>query len=338
MNFLAIIIAFYVQAVCVAYPTFLKDDSLGRRAASYDQSFRLWGRMDLAGTDGQVKVAISEETSLDRRIDGYFVVGGERAFTDKVGVRLNVGAQYSKRRVGVDENFSDETIWLAEPSAEIIYKTPTGIELNLAANYFLVPSYKHSEPNGSTEFSEAAFIYPSFAIVKRGASFVGTFYYLVGAETTRTVKKTGADGTSLSTSSKIAKPSRAGLLGVVETGSAEYEAEFAAVFAGEGGERTDDGVTKTEDHLFARVLAQLKLEPFNPFLQFTYQTQSYSNNAFIALETIPLLTVRLGIGALTRNSWLALFAAYGSDRQSLPEFNATYEVKSFGLSLLRTFE
>ena len=112
--------------------------------------------------------------------------------------------------------------------------------------------------------------------------------------------------------------------------------ELAAVQAGEGGERSEQGNAVREDYLMARLGSVYPIKgAFSMKLGLTHQTLSYSSNAFMNVDTVPFSSAKLlaYYGNPKSNLYAGFVYGFGSDGQSIPEFNAKYDVKAYGVTM-----
>ncbi len=312
------------------------------QALNWRRGTNVWGRYDFALVDAKIKTSPPDTTTLDRRIENFLMLGGEKALNPKVGLRLNMQVEQVRRRQGEETppiRWVDTTVSQISPSFDATFVTHAGLEIFGGTLLQVIPSHKQTidsdSIDGSTTWSSSTLQVPRFGVVRRGSGWSGGFYWIVGRETQRSFTKTASDGSSLRGEDIVHVPSQLGLFGEIVWRGIATEFEMAAVQAGEGGNRTESGATVRDDHLLVRVESQGAVAgSLGVRGGLTHQTLSYSANEFMGLDTIPVTSMRL-LATLKMGkaqSDLGLIYGTGRDGQSIPEYNASYAMKAWAVT------
>ncbi len=310
-------------------------------AANFRRENNFWARFDAGFLDGKI-TSSPGTTKLDRRLENLSIVGFDSNL-GRWGVRGNVKAEYSKRRQSEDEeprSVVDETVMTYSPSVDVTFVTDKGLEIFGGALVQMQPAYTQSVDAGTvsseTAFDATRLIVRRFGVLRRSGAWSGGFYYVMGAETTRGFEQSGSDGSTLSENDVIFVPSRVGVFGEFEAASTLWDFELDFVQARGMGPKDDTGATIYTDYFEARMAG---LFFFGGALGMkgglAHKTLSYANNAYVTLETIPVTSLKL-LGVLGKeesHAYAGIIAATGKDGQSLPEFNATYEMTGVAVTL-----
>ncbi|MFN9970361.1 MAG: hypothetical protein ACK58T_10725, partial [Phycisphaerae bacterium] len=87
------------QVDAFAFPT-QHETGPASQALNWRRGSNVWARYDLAIVDAKIKTSPPDTTTLDRRIENYLMLGGEKALNPRVGLRLNMQVEQVRRRQG----------------------------------------------------------------------------------------------------------------------------------------------------------------------------------------------------------------------------------------------
>lgn len=321
-----------------AYPT-EDDQSAGTMAINFRRQSNVWSRLDLGIVDAQVKSSPPDATKFDRRLETLAVVGGEAEIAKRFGLRLNVKAEYSKRKEAEQETpraVVEKSIATYSPSLDGTFITDKGLEL--FAGLVMQQTQPYTETvtsaaaSSDTHFDKSLLVARRVGVTRRSGPWTGGFYYTLGVDGNRGYQQTGSDGSELRGTEKVFIPSRIGVFGQFGALSSLWDMELDFVQARGLGPKDPKGITIYTDYFEARAGAY---HEFGPGLGLkvagAYKTLSYASNAFVSLETMPVASVRvlLVLGGLEAQIYAGIIGAYGKDGQSLPELNAQYKLTAF---------
>ena len=216
-------------------------------------------KVDVRGmlADGKVESLGTEATTFDRTLITHLRVLSNIPLTPRLFLRTAVSAVTSYRKLeGKEEPRTiREDLWADyRPRAEITFFTNNNLEVFLGLNFRVIPGYEAEITTVDSEnketFGGASMKYPHLGFVKRAGAFKGGFFFQQGTEKARTVEKyNGRDGTTLLQEDRIQDPTTLAIFAKLQVAKMDLYAEFAAVQAGEGGNRTDVGATVDEDYI-----------------------------------------------------------------------------------------
>jgi hypothetical protein len=147
---------------------------------------------------------------------------------------------------------------------------------------------------------------------------------------------TDQDANELRFVDQVNDPTTASLFGRFKIWGGHLLAAFESIEAGEGGSRTDDGDTVSEDYM---KFSGEGLVPLSGSLALNlaviHRTLSYSDNRNVTFASMPLTVTHLRLIAGSSDNYAFGGVVYGSgkDAQSLPEFNASYKISVVGGTL-----
>lgn len=232
---------------------------------------------------------------------------------------------------------TDWTQMDADPRAIFHVKTPTQVYLFGGMGYKYLPKYSvHYEVagiTGATRFGEAKIIYPVVGLAKKTSTWQGSIYGILGRSSERSFETLAniAEQAPIAGSEPVYQATTYGLTGSTNIGSASLDMDISSVQAGEGGPKSDDGTTVNEDY------NQMAFQLAYSFVEsgLAYRSLSYSSNAYMSLDRIAQWRLHAGVkfGSESQFFRAGLLASMGHDRQSLTEFNASYEFMSYGAFL-----
>ncbi len=318
------------------------DQTPGSMALNFNKQNNAWSRFDFGVVDGKVTTSPPDSVKYDRRVEALGIVGAEACFSKRFGARFNAKAEYSLQRQQekeVPRATVDTTVKTYRPAVDLTFITDKGLEIFAGEEIQLIPTYKENvtSANGesSTTFKKSSLPAKRLGVVRRAGSWSGGFYYVMGAQKDRTVEQKAFDGSGSSTNDVVFVPSRLGVMGDFKAASAFWDFELDFIQArGKGPKDENDNTTYTD--FFEAKLGSTYF--FGPSLgmgsSVFHKTLSYASNAFVTIETIPVTSVKL-VGLLgndENHAFLGVIGAYGKDGQSLPEFNASYEMNAFAVT------
>ena len=314
------------------------DDTPGTRAVGFERRTNLWGRFDSGFVDAKITSSPPDEAKLDRRLETYMDAGFDLAFDKKYGLRFDAKATISKRKEAeVDEPRAvvEKTIKSYTPSLDATYVTDKGLEIFAGVEYEVEPAYEETVDSAlassKTDFGKSALLSRRVGVVRRAGPWTGGFYYELGAEGSRSFKKTATDGSKLEGSEKTFIPSKLGVVGDFGALGSLWNFELDFIQARGLGPADEKGSTLYTDYFEARGGFRRDVSgPFGVEIDLAHKTLSYATNASMTLETMPASSVKilLTIGGKESRIFMGLLGTYGTDEQSLPEFNAKYEMKA----------
>ncbi len=331
---------FLVSDCLYSFP--LDDQTAGTLALNYKKRSKFWAAFHLLGVDATIKTSPPDTKKIDRSIQSLAIIGGDFVFANQMGLRINLKAEniVHKQEEEVEPKSPiSEEYTIAKPSIDYTYVNPKGLELFAGIRYIVFSAYDEEQDSDDielkTSYDQAALPVFHGGIVKRQATWSGGFYYVQGKETTRSFSKTTDGEDAIEGNSKVHIPTEYGIVAEVILNPLIFDLDLAMVQAGEGGEKSEDGITVRDDYLRAHSNVLYQMTGWGLKLSLGYQTLSYSNNAFINLDTIPFTRAKLQtlFGSVENHAFIGMIYGYGEDGQSITEFNAKYELQAFGLSL-----
>jgi hypothetical protein len=225
----------------------------------------------------------------------------------------------------------DERSVRARPTVDVTYITPAGLEIFGGASWTISPKYTQKVDSAmdstSIRYGTMSILAPHLGVTRRGGFGAGGLYYQFGKQDSRSVTKTTSDGSELNLSQNVQEPSILGVFAMFNGLGGVWSADLAAVSEGEGGERTENGNTVRDDYLRLSLASTWNN---NLKVGLNYRSASYAKSAYMDLDSIPLTAVKVnwvwGAGVYS-----GVMAAYGRDKQSIPEVNANYQVNALSL-------
>lgn len=294
-----------------------------------------WMNMKLGYFDGLITNNQTDTKHYDRRIGTGIGIGFELPTAPNLSFRLDLRAESILRRQvdnATPETYIDEHSVYARPTADLTYITPAGLELIGGASMALWPTYSQkvdsSSDSTSIRYSSVYVLSPHIAITRRGGVGAGGLYYQFGKNESRNVTKSASDGTQLEVVQTVQEPSMLGVYAMFNGGNAVWTADLASVSEGDGAERTVNGSAMRDDYLRLS-LASTWNKNFK--IGLNYRSASYAKSTYMDLDSIPISALKIswlwGAGAYS-----GVMAAYGRDKQSIPEMNARYQVNALSFT------
>jgi hypothetical protein len=334
---------FFSSVICselLAYQ--IEDQTPGSYALNYQKQRKVWSSFSLVGVDASIKTSPPDSKKISRSVISGYKLGGDWVFGNQMGLRINAYGQHTMRK---DEEAQPPKAPLEESQnlfytfMDYTYVTPKGLEIFIGAQFTLFPSYQQTQegegPSLETEFDRESLVTFRAGILKRHPSWSGGFYYVQGRETERSFTQKVSGEAQASDFTMVHIPTEFGIIAAFSVSPVVLQADFAMVQAGGGGEKSVDGVTVRDDYLRFHGAAQYLGGGWGMDLSFKHQTLSYSNHAFVNLDSIPTSKIELAsfLGQSARQISLGLMYGFGDDGQSIPEFNADYSLRAFGFRL-----
>ncbi len=337
---LAFACAANVAVPALAFPV-QDDHSPGVMAQNFRRQSNVWSRLDLGVVDAKVTSSPPDSTKYDRRLEAFVNFGGDLAIQKRYGVRANVKAEYSKRKQAEDEApraVVEDTPTAISPSLDATFITNKGLELYAGAMYQILPKHRETvvapSTSSDTTYDSSQVLVKRIGVVRRAGPWTGGFYYVFGVESDRHFEKTASDGSTLSGEDTVFIPPRIGITGEFAALASTFDFELAFIQARGKGPKDEAGTTLYSDYFEARVGAFRPFGPIGLKLSAMHKTLSYSSNAFVTFDSMPVSSVKalFCIGGLDEHAFVGVIGAYGKDGQSLPEFNAEHELAAFAIT------
>ncbi|MCB9228907.1 MAG: hypothetical protein H6618_04780 [Deltaproteobacteria bacterium] len=312
-------------------------------ALNYKRASHFWSRYELAGTDSSTRTSPPDSIFLDRKIESFFVCGGESALSGgNTGIRANLKVLHQIQK-GEEEEAPktprERHLLKTEPSADITFVNHKGLELFAGLQALAIVS-ESSEVNSPVTtsritYSPVTLFAPRAGLIRRGNSWSGGFYYNHWRESTRSFEKVSGDGSSLSGTSYVLIPSSYGIVGAFNYQQLYFEFDIGSVHAGDGGERTEDGNLVQDDYLRAWFSMYLpsSLGGFRSAL--AWQSISYADNAYASPESIAMTSLRLDYMSGTPDDgfYTGIIFAYGTGGTDITEYKARFRSQALAFSL-----
>jgi len=307
----------------------------GYMAMQYARRSHVWNRLDLGGVDAQVKTSPPGSVRLDRRVEGFAVIGFDAAFGSRFGLRLNVKGLYSKQRQSQKDqtqSVTDQTPQTYTPAADLTFLTDQGLEVFAGAEDQINSAYNQTVTSAvgvsTTHIHKAAVLAPHFGIVRRAGAWSGGFYYVLGGHRQRDIDQSAFDGSGITSQDIAFVPPRLGVTGQFAAAKSLIDFELGFVQAHGQGLTDDKGRTIYSDYFQTRFGMLIDFGGIGFKSSVFYQTQSYDSSAYVSVDTMPVsaLKLLLLLGAPTDHAFIGVTAGYGKDGQSQPEFNASYRL------------
>ena len=325
----------------------LIEGSIGTDAISYQHSPYLGFQFDVALVDGSVTTQPGDSTVYDRTALNYTKAALAFPLNPKWGTRLSLWGKkaYRKEEGATEPRKITSEEWLeGRFTAEMVFFTQNNLELFLGVSVHVIPEYSRMTETTSvsteTDYSGVSIPIPHIGVVKRSGFVEGGFYYKQGAEkgrkvTKRTVQETQTEEEDLVFDEVVHEATEVAMFFKLDLGQSYFFGEFASVQGSEGGNKTDGGDTVTEDYFRMRSTLFVPVGFVGIKATLIYKPLSYASNSTVTMETIPMtaMHLKLVIEQGTFAAFGGVIYGYGSDGQSLTEFNADYEVQAFGGSV-----
>lgn len=323
-----------------AFPT-QDAESPGTQALHFSRNPALWGRLDFGGVDGTVKTSPPDSVKYDRKIEALAEIGAEVILTPNTSLRSNLKVNWLLHKEE-ERDFPKSPIERSYssfvPSADFTYINPKGLEMFGGTALYAQTAYAETQrsdtTSSNTQFGSVALFVPRFGIIRRSQGWSGGLYYVFGREGARSYAKSASDESRSDGEISVYIPSVLGAVGQLAVVGADLELDFAQVQASGGGEKSDRGVTTRDDYLHLGLSAYVDLGGYGWKAKFYHNTLSYSNNAFMNIETLPVSSLQLLFlqGTKEMNVYYGVIYGYGEDGQSIPEFNADYKFHAVSLT------
>jgi hypothetical protein len=317
------------------------DESPGIKALHFARRGDIWARLDFGGVDGTVKTSPPNTIKYDRKIEAFSEIGAEIPVTEALSLRGNFKANWEIHKEEEEDppkSPIERSFSTFDPSLDATYVNPRGLEMFAGLSLFSQAGYKEKQisesASSNTTFGSVNLFVPRFGMVRRGGTWSGGFYYVMGRESTREFTKTASDESVVSGENPVYIPSTLGIVGETQVSVVDMELDFAQVRAGSGGEKSANGVTIRDDYLHLGLSGYCDFGGYGIRIKLIHNTLSYSNNAFMNLDSIPVSSAHVLFmqGAKDANVYYGIIYGYGKDGQSIPEFNADYKFHALALT------
>ena len=319
-------------------------ESSQRDAVDYKRRADFFTTSDTYFVDGSVTSLPTESVTYDRTLFNQLRAGGNFVLTPNIGLRLVLaGSNAFRKEEGKQEprKITSELRSELKPEFAFTYLTQTGLEVVFGLAFWMLNAFDRNSETDTIRSVEsvgtASLSTPYLGVVKRSGGFDGGFFYKLGADRNRKIRiVTNQTADELTFSDQVHDPTTVGLFTRIKLGVLTAGGSFEAVAAGEGGTRTDNGDTVSEDYLRFRLEAKAPLGAIAAiFGAVTHRTLSYADNRNVTFTSMPMTVTHLRIilGSAETNSFVGIMYGTGKDGQSLPEFNADYKLTVVGGSL-----
>lgn len=276
----------------------------------------------------------------DTRLEGLFSAKLSRTF-GKTHFRPAFVAKHVSRSE-MDETPPENAIKSSTQTfdvfANIGFQPTSDFEVFGGAQVRFHPEFVE-KTTGVTNFSEkkresAILISPQFGLQKR-AGWVGGFYFSMLAEQKSKYKHTASDGSFIEGNENLFLAPRWGGFFEVPIQNMKLLAEATLVRAGETASETESEIKAFRDHYQILVSYLIPTAFAGVRTTILHRTLSYGEQGFIDVDLIPVtqFEVAFELGSSETKPVLGLGYLYGSDGQSLPEFNAQYTIHNFSARL-----
>lgn len=321
----------------------LVQKSLGRDAIDAGSTALFSTYADTIIVNGSITSLPTRARTYDRSLVNYTDFNGIVPINPRLRLRLDLMTKFTMRNSEGSEEprkITRENWAEAFPKIEAIFLTQNNLELFLGGTYWAHSKVERRTETSSVEtvsvYSGASALVPHIGILKRTGGVEGGFYYKAHGEKGRSIRKvTTQDDTELHFNDVIYDPTTIALYFQTALGNMKLFAEFAAVQGSDGGNRAETGEYLLEDYLRVKTsLAMPLTAEYGLRFNLAHKTLSYADNRNVSIPTIPMTSAsfQLTTGRDTSYTYVGLLYAYGKDGQSLPEFNAEYEVQAYGLT------
>ena len=320
----------------------LNPHSIGEDALLYKPATSFNLQVDTLLIDAEVKTFPIDSITFDRAASTLTRFWGSVPVSPKMGVRYSLMTRgvLRKQEGQLEPRKIAEEQWTeGMAGTELIYYTQTRLEIFIGVNYLAIPGFERTSKSATVEtrwkFGAATVMAPHIGVVKRAGFVNGGFFFRQGAESSRDVVKSSAqDLATLSFKESVHVPTTVAMFAKIPVAKGFVLAEFAAVQGSEGGNKTDDGDTVTEDYTRAKGVLLMPFGIAGIKATLIHRTLSYADNRTVSVDTIPMSALHLKgyLGNQQNNGFAGIVYGYGKDGQSLTEFNASYKVQAYGLT------
>ncbi len=324
------------------------EQNLGRYSIGLEMMRGIEGGGQLLDTEfqyfeGQIQQKQQNLSTIEKHLD--LLLHYQFAITISESFGLTAVADALYRRANSEEkndSGQNNSYWSnteVEPKLMFYYKTPTsvylfgGMGLNYSAKSTL--EYDIGSIDGKTVQDAAMVHYPILGLTKKANAWQGSIYGILGRESSRhfTTTVSLAEEPPVTGNETNYQASTYGLSGKAKISVIDFTMDLKSVQAGEGGPKTEDGITIYEDFNQISLEGAYSSGNLKGFLGFGYKSLSYSSNAFMAFDNLPMFRGTLGgtwgAGATYLSGGINYLS--GQDTQSLTEFNARYSFISYGV-------
>lgn len=327
------------QANAVTFSTLI-DHSLGYDAINHVKSGQFNLQIDALLVDGQVFIKDVESRTFDRTAINYTRIWGEFSISPRFSMRLSLWTKAALRKEEGEfepRKITEESWGEGRVGLEGTFITQSKLELFFGSSYYGISEFTRTSESANVKtnwkYSQVAFPVFHIGIVKRSGFAQGGFYHRQGGQRDRIITKSAELGDEFTLTETVHLPTMVGVFFRLKLGAGGFVfGEFSDIQGSEGGNKTDDGDSVTEDHALLRFIHYFPFGPFGLRTSLIHKTLSYADNRNITIDTIPMSTLHLKFlaGGKKLRGFLGIIYGHGSDVQSIPEFNAELEVVAFG--------
>jgi hypothetical protein len=318
---------------------FWDDDSPLAAAVRWQK--RSGGSLDLttAMVDAKVASQPASQPTVERRLEGRAYAEAEASFGGRFGLRGAALARDEKRRsvtageAGAGEAVTDADERTIVPTATGTFVTDKGVEIFAGGGVRHTPKYteKLATAAGDSKrtFGATNLLQRYAGLVRRFQAGYGGAYYALGDEKDRKITQSAYDGTEVAGHDRVFYAPRFGLAFGAAAPLVSWDGELTFVQARGKGDKDQAGKTPYGDYFEGRVGAGLMALGASWRLSLMHRTLSYSSSGYVSLDTIPITAAALRVGsdpAAGLGAFAEVQGVRGKDRQSVPEFNASYQL------------
>lgn len=291
--------------------------------------------------DGQVETSGTETINYDRSVFSYLQIMQQIALGTSAALRttLPILLTYDKQEGGQSPRQISESSWLeSKPKIELIYATQNALDLILGLDFYYISAHKYETQatnfTAQDKYRPVTMSFGHLVLLKHGGAFDGGFSFKLSGEKSREITKSTSQADSVYVvEDRVYDPTTISIFGQGHLGVSQVYMEFSAIEASGGGNRTDRGATIKEDYFRTQLTGMFPLGGKDLLLESSliYKSLSYADSRNVSFDTIPMVGFHL---KLHLNPGVPLYAGIvglrGSDRQSIPEFNANYKLFGIG--------
>ncbi len=313
-------------------------------AMNYEGKTSFSTTADTVLLDGAVKVSPPGLITYDRTFANILRFTSNVSITPLVGTRVIVDSRYNIRKQYEAEEprrMTQSEWFVGYPTVDMIFKPMPDLEVFAGIKgYYLPESIQTTESltfTSKNKYGPAFLLIPRAGVIKHTPAASGGLFYALGREKERSLVKTASDGSRVETEETVYSPKQYGVFFRFKPWNYPTDTEVVLVKAGTTGPVSQAGEKVLEDYFRYRLGIFVPWERDKLNFQFVviHKTLSYSKNAYVSLDSIPMTTAHFKIiqGSVDKHVYLGLIYGQGDDTQSLPEFNAKYKLRAYGAKL-----
>ena len=297
---------------------------------------RAWTGISFYAVDSKAHSTPPDAYEYDRRIGSVAHFGFDYTVAERFGLRFHGEAMGEYQRTilpGIGEASSDSALVHYRPAIDFSFVTSKGLELFGGATFHRVPKIIDRAAAGpatsSVTYGPGSFETRRFGVLRRTERWQGGFTYDLGGEGQRSYQKMASDGSSLVGEETLFVAPALGVIGNYLHGGGTFGLHFQFIQALGQGPKDINKSSVYTDHFDLELHYDGAINSiWKAALLLGHRSLSYGNSAYIGVDTMPVsrLQIELKKGSAAQFLTLGCGVVYGKDRQSIPEFNATYEL------------